>query len=251
MFTRLPLYLGLSLALISLVSMRAEAKYYLEVDAMAELSSLARNHKTVANFSITSTSGYRVKMENEFFISNWLTFHVGGETAQYTYDIADTRTLVNPSLAQTNYIGGFRMRFGNVMFDLGYMQKQLFILEDRQTTVHEIKQVPTGVVTAGFQIGATSRYWDLMMRLNGGTGSGTDENNEKLTLNFTLAATAVILFGRKNKTVFETISTQNLKQNEFLFGLIGQVREEAYKHNDFDYAISDVSLGLILQMQLN
>ena len=224
----------------------AQAKFYVELDTLFEISTLARNSKTLPNFSISSSGGYRGILENEVFINNWMTFNLGGEFAQYTYEIASTRTLIEPEFTQTNYFGGFRLRFGNVMFDLRYMQKQFFTLEDQDTVTHELKVNEVGVPTLGMQVAATSRYWDLMMRLMMGAGSG-----EEVTVDYTVTASALMLFGRKNKTVFETITTRNIKQNEYLFGLIALVREEAYTANDFEYGVSDLSIGLLFKMQIN
>ena len=233
----------------------AHAKETLDIDFSAsfEQSRLARSSDSAANFSLNSNAGYRAKLYLDKYFSRWWILHLGGEYAAYNYEASAARIIDNLEPTEVVAEGGFKFKFGDFQLMTHYTAKPLPILIDVQGTTneHEFNQVDIGMGVVGFRVEAVSRYWDLGLEARGGFSTGSVEyENETLTHLYSVEGSAVIQFGRTNKTLFETISLTNVIGKESLYGLEVTLREDRYKYGDQDYTLTNVHAGFFFKFIL-
>jgi len=220
----------------------------IDVGGYFETSRLARSSDAGSSFSLNSNSGYRAKLSLDKYFTRWWMLHLGGEFAAYSYEASAARII--DDLEPTEFIanGGFKFKFGDFQVFTLYTAKPLPVLIDQAINIHEFNQVDVGLAVVGFRFEAISRYWDLAFEAKGGfaTGDVTFEN-QVLQHDYMVEGTAVIQFGRTNKTLFEVVSLRNVIGKESLYGITATLREDRYKFGSDNYTLSNFHAGVFFK----
>lgn len=246
--------LGLELILIAALisSPLAVGKEILDFDLslMLEQSRLARTSDSSPNFSLNSNTGYRAKAYFDKYFTNWWILHLGGEYAAYEYEASAARIIDELEPTEVVAEAGFKFRAGDFQLLTHYTSKPLPLLIDVADTInqHELHQLNVGMAVVGFRFEAISRYWDLGLEARGGFSTGELEFRD-LTFQhlYSVEGTAIIQFGRTNKTLFEVVSLSNIIGKESLYGLEVTVREDRYKYGEDDYTLTNVHAGFFFK----
>lgn len=213
-----------------------------------ERSRLARSSDSASNFSLQSNAGWKSELVLDKYFTSWWILTLGGSYSGHTYEGSAARIINNENPSLSGGVAGFKFVAGDFKFFTLYEHKNLVLLLDEATNIHNLETVGIGNVVAGFQFAAISRYWDLAFEARGGSATEAVEfQNLELKQEYFVEGSAMIIFGRTNKTLFEVISLKNLIGSETLVGLQSTVREESYSYGDDKYTLTNFSAGLFLK----
>jgi hypothetical protein len=224
----------------------AKNSYIFDMKMMVEQARFAQNSTSGSNFSLVSATSPKGIMSFETTLYKRWKLFLGGKYTAHTYKIATSRTLENPQINETIGMLGFNWRFGNFVFYTHAHSQPFFVISDITATDHEIKSTNITMGKMGFEIRGTSEYWDIALGLMAGAPTAVGQiDSADVTVQYTLTAKSLVTFGRKNKTLFEAISSQNLSKSEFLYGLSVELNDAKYTWGDTSYTRTDVAAGLV------
>ncbi len=238
------------LVLLAWESSRAIAKETLDIELAGyyERSRLARTSDSASNFSLNSNSGYRAELMMDKYLTRWLALSLGGSYSAAIFEGSSARILNEAEQTIGGGEAGFKMIFGDFRFLTLYNYEPLLILDDESVNEHTIEQVGLGMAVIGFQFAAISRYWDLAIEARGGMATGTgDFEGMEVKHEYMVEGSAMIMFGRTNKTLFEVVSLKNIIGNESLFGLKIALREDSYSFGDDKFTKTNFRTGVFLR----
>ena len=228
---------------------KAMAKETLDIELAGyyERSRLARTSDSSSNFSLNSNAGYRAELIIDKYLTRWLTLTLAGVYSGATYEGSSARIINEPDQGLAGGEAGFKMIFGDFRFITAYNYEPLLILDDQSINEHTIEQVGMGMPVIGFQFAAISRYWDLAFEARGGTGGASDFEGTEVKHEYMVEGSAMIMFGRTNKTLFEVISLKNIIGNESLFGLKVALREDSYSFGNDKFTRTNFRAGFFFR----
>lgn len=244
------LFLLSLLMLVALGSPKVMAKETLDIELSGyyERSRLARTSDSSSNFSLNSNAGYRAELMIDKYLTRWLTLSLGGSYAAATYEGSAARIINEAEQALGGGEAGFKVILGDFRFITVYNYEPLLILDDQSVNEHTIEQVGLGMAVVGFQFSAISRYWDLAFEARGGTATGAgDFEGTEVKHEYMVEGSAMIMFGRTNKTLFEVISLKNIIGNESLYGLKVALREDSYSFGNDKFTRTNFRAGAFLR----
>lgn len=238
------------MALAALGYPEAMAKETLDIELSGyyERSRLARTSDSSSNFSLNSNGGYRAELMIDKYLTRWMTLTLGGVYSAGIYEGSAARVINEAEQSLAGGEAGFKLVFGDFRFITAYNYEPLLILDDQSVNEHTIEQVGMGMAVVGFQFAAISRYWDLAFEARGGTATGAgDFEGTEVKHEYMVEGSAMIMFGRTNKTLFEVISLKNIIGNESLFGLKVSIREDSYTFGNDKFTKSNFRAGMFLR----
>lgn len=232
------------------VGFSAQAKDTLDIEVAGyyERSRLARSSDSASTFSLNSNSGYRTNLVIDKYFARWMALTLGGTYASHTYEGSAARIINEPNPEIVGGEAGFKFIFGDFRFFTIYNYEPMMVLIDEAVNIHNLEPVGTGTGEIGFQFSAISRYWDLAFEARGGMAVSNPKLEEvELKHQYMVEGSAMIIFGRTNKTLFEVVSLKNIIGSESLFGLKVSLREDSYSFGDDKYTLTNFRAGGFLK----
>lgn len=222
------------------------SKISFSVSGYTDTSHIERSSNTDPNYSIDSTSGTTILANADFNFHPKFSLFAFGGTSTYNYDGSPTRTITDNDGDYTNLGGGMKFTFGDFSFALHANSLPLLFLEEVTSSNTRIHQLDNTYGVASLRFGASSTYYELAIKLEGGTSLTSPEfqQTELKSVSYMLGEVSVI-FGSNGKGSSDNSIGQ---ESDFIYGINMRMKEEGYSYTTNDYKISDIGAGVFIAL---
>ena len=221
------------------------------VSGYYDRSRLTRASDTNPSFTLESMNGYTTLGNLDINLAPKFSFFLGGGTSGFDYTSSTSRTITDHQSNFTNASAGMKLFFGDICLSFFGLYKPIIVFEDITSALDNLIIVNNTYGVLGLTFGAVSRYYDLAIGVAGGAvvGSPSYQNNT-IDSKYYLQGSVSVQFGRKNKTVFESVvGSGTISGDEILYGLDIRLREDSYEYNLDKYRVTDFGGGIFIILQ--
>jgi hypothetical protein len=232
------------LAIPSLAAKRSNISF--SVSGYTDTSHIERSSNTNPNYSIDSTSGTTILANADFNFTPKFSLFAYGGTSTYDYDGSPTRTITDNDGEYTNLGGGMKLTFGDFSFALHGNSRPVLFLEEITSSNTRIRQIDNNYGVASLRFGASSTYYELAIKLEGGSSlTGPEFQQTKLKSISYMQGEVSVIFGSNGKGSSDNSIGQ---ESDFIYGINMRMKEEGYSYNGDDYKISDIGAGVFVAL---
>ncbi|OFZ18555.1 MAG: hypothetical protein A2Z20_10540 [Bdellovibrionales bacterium RBG_16_40_8] len=245
------LYLVIILLSYSPATWAKKGLFSLSVTGYYDRSRLSRTSTTGPSFTLESMNGYTALGNVDINLAAKYSLFVSGGTSLFDYESTASRIIHDNRDNFINASAGMKFFLGDLSLSLYALHKPIIIFEDVTSSENNLIIAPNTYGTIGFNFGATSRFYDLAIGLAGGTSvSSPSYQDKEIDSKYYLQGSISVRFGRKNKTVFESVvGTGTFGADELLYGFDVRLREDSYEYNNDIHRTTDFGGGIFILLQ--